>query len=77
MVGGLHLKPRAGENVVVQLDSGQVTENLQGEASDHAAQKPPCAMSNAEEDLRDQKQGEEGQIEDIPGQGGDVINLLE
>lgn len=77
MLGALHLEPRAGENVVVQLDSGQVTENLQREASDHAAQKTPCAISNAEEDLRDQNQGEEGQIEGIPGQGGDVINLLE
>lgn len=62
------------ERVVVHLDAGDVAEDLEDLAADDAGEEGPGAVANAEGDLDDEDYGEDGEEDDVAGQGGDIVD---
>ncbi len=50
-VGHLHKKGIGDERIVMHLDPSDISDDLEDNASNHAAQETPCAMFDTKEDL--------------------------
>lgn len=63
------------EVVVVELDSGDISHDLQRRSSQHADHESPGAVANAEDNLREEGQTENGQVERVARERGNVSQL--
>lgn len=57
----------------MHLYSSHVAYDFQNYASDHADHETPCFGLKAEEDLREEEDGEDGDVERISCEGGEVL----
>ena len=71
-MGGLHDEVAVGEHVVAHQDTSDVSDALEDQAAAHGDQVAPRLVADAQEDLREQAEGEDGGEEGVAGQGGEV-----
>lgn len=71
----LHEEGVRQEGIIVHLDSSDIANHLEDFAAEYGAQERPCAVSDSEEQLDDENEGEHGEIESIAGEGGVVLDL--
>jgi len=64
-VGNLQQESISLERIVVQHHSGDVAEDFEHEAADHADHETPCPVVNAQAQMRDQQSGEKDCEEEV------------
>ncbi len=62
------------KGVIMHHDSAGISDNFTNEPSDHADHEPPSLVFDTEPELPNQKQAESSSIDDIAGNGGQILH---
>ena len=68
----IHQEKVVCERVKAHLYSSNIAENFEDKVAQHADHEASGFVADAEEDLSDQGQGEDGQVQGVTGEYGDV-----
>ena len=60
------------KDVIVQHDPPRIAHNLENHAADHADEESPGLVADAQEALGDEQGGEDGEVDGVAGERGDV-----
>ena len=63
------------EDIVVQMDSGDVAYDFKSLSTKQGYHEAPCTVANAKENLSEEEDDEESKVKRIAGQGGDVTDI--
>lgn len=59
----------------MHLYPGDISDNLEDQATEHGSHEAPCLVLDAERHLRDDQEGEDTEQQGIAGQGGEVSEM--
>ena len=59
----------------MHLNPGNISDNFEDDASNHATQETPCTIFDSEEDLKQQQQAEDAQVKGVAGECRNILEM--
>ena len=59
----------------MHLDPPRVADYFEQEPADHSSQVAPCSIADAEEDVDEKEGSEDGRVEGIAAERGDISDI--